>query len=140
MLVAKNLSKKYGQLTVLNEVSLNINKGAFVAICGPSGAGKSTLLHLLGGLDNPDTGEVFLLKEQIFKLSQKKQYSFRNKNIGFIFQFHHLLPEFTALENVAMPLWISGISDKEAEQKATEMLEIVGLKNRLITSNIYPTK
>ena len=137
MLVAKNLSKKYGQLTVLNEVSLNINKGAFVAICGPSGAGKSTLLHLLGGLDNPDTGEVFLLKEQIFKLSQKKQYSFRNKNIGFIFQFHHLLPEFTALENVAMPLWISGISDKEAEQKAREMLEIVGLKNRL---NHKPTE
>ena len=131
MLVAKNLSKKYGQLTVLNEVSLNIKKGAFVAICGPSGAGKSTLLHLLGGLDIPDTGEVFLLQEQIFKLSQKKQYAFRNKNIGFIFQFHHLLPEFTALENVAMPLWIAGIPDKEAAQKATEMLEIVGLKDRL---------
>lgn len=131
MLEAKNLSKKYGQLTVLKEVSLKINQGAFVAICGPSGAGKSTLLHLLGGLDTPDTGEVFLLNEQIFKLSQKKQYSFRNKNIGFIFQFHHLLPEFTALENVAMPLWIAGLSDKVASQKATEMLEIVGLKSRL---------
>lgn len=131
MLEAKNLSKKYGQLTVLKDVSLTIQKGAFVAICGPSGAGKSTLLHLLGGLDVPDTGEVLLINQQIFKLSQKKQYLFRNKNIGFIFQFHHLLPEFTAIENVAMPLWIGGIPKKDAEQQAIEMLEIVGLKERI---------
>lgn len=131
MLEARNLSKKYGQLTVLKEVSLIIQKGAFVAICGPSGAGKSTLLHLLGGLDVPDTGEVLLINQNIFKLSQKKQYLFRNKNIGFIFQFHHLLPEFTALENVAMPLWISGTPKKEAEKQSKEILEIVGLKERI---------
>jgi len=131
MLSANNLSKKYGQLTVLKNVSLEIKQGAFVVISGPSGAGKSTLLHLLGGLDIPDTGEVYLMKEQLFKLSQKKQYQFRNKNIGFVFQFHHLLPEFTALENVSLPLWIGGIPEKEAQKSAMEVLEIVGLKERL---------
>jgi len=131
MLTATNLSKKYGQLTVLNHVDLQVEEGDFIAISGPSGAGKSTLLHILGGLDYPDEGQVILMGKPLFKLAQKKQFSFRNKNMGFVFQFHHLLPEFTALENVCMPLWIGGMNKTEATQKATEVLEIVGLKNRL---------
>lgn len=131
MLSAKNLSKKYGQLSVLKKVSLDVNKGEFIVISGPSGAGKSTLLHLLGGLDKPDEGEVFLLNEQIFKLPQKKQFAFRNKNMGFVFQFHHLLPEFSALENVAMPLLIGNMEKKKAYGKAKDILERVGLKERI---------
>ena len=131
MLSALNLSKKYGQLTVLRNVSLQIQKGEFVAIAGPSGAGKSTLLHLLGALDFPDTGQVQLMDNELFKLSRKKQAAFRNKNMGFVFQFHHLLPEFTALENVCMPLWIGETGKKEATAKAEEILNIVGLSHRL---------
>lgn len=131
MLSAQNLSKKYGQLTVLRDVSLQIGKGEFVAIAGPSGAGKSTLLHLLGALDFPDTGQVRLMDHELFKLSRKKQAAFRNKNMGFVFQFHHLLPEFTALENVCMPLWIAGQSKKEAQSAAEEILQTVGLGHRL---------
>lgn len=131
MLSAQNLSKKYGQLTVLREVSLQINQGEFVAIAGPSGAGKSTLLHLLGGLDFPDTGQVQLMDHELFKLSRKKQAAFRNKNMGFVFQFHHLLPEFTALENVCMPLWIGNTPKKEAIAAATAILKTVGLSHRL---------
>lgn len=131
MLSALNLSKKYGQLTVLRNVSLQIQKGEFVAIAGPSGAGKSTLLHLLGALDFPDTGQVQLMDNELFKLSRKKQAAFRNKNMGFVFQFHHLLPEFTALENVCMPLWIAETGKKEATAKAEEILDTVGLSHRL---------
>lgn len=131
MLSALNLSKKYGQLTVLRNVSLQIQKGEFVAIAGPSGAGKSTLLHLLGALDFPDTGQVQLMDNELFKLSRKKQAAFRNENMGFVFQFHHLLPEFTALENVCMPLWIGETGKKEATAKAEEILNIVGLSHRL---------
>jgi lipoprotein-releasing system ATP-binding protein len=131
MLTASNLSKKYGQLTVLHQVSLQVNKGDFIAISGPSGAGKSTLLHILGGLDHPDEGQVMLMGKPLFNLSQKKQFAFRNKNMGFVFQFHHLLPEFTALENVCMPLWIAGLNKTDALKQATEILEIVGLKSRV---------
>ena len=131
MLKAENLSKKYGQLSVLRDVSLSIEQGEFVAIVGPSGAGKSTLLHLLGGLDYPDTGQVSLMDNELFKLSKKKQAAFRNKNMGFVFQFHHLLPEFTALENVCMPLWIGNVNKKEAIEAATNTLNTVGLSDRI---------
>ncbi|MFT4061010.1 MAG: ABC transporter ATP-binding protein [Edaphocola sp.] len=131
MLFATNLSKKYGQLTVLRHVQLEIAQGEFVAIAGPSGAGKSTLLHLLGSLDYPDTGQVSLLGQDVFRMSRKKQAAFRNKHMGFVFQFHHLLPEFSALENVCMPLWISHANKKDAERAATEVLETVGLAHRI---------
>ncbi len=131
MLTAENLSKKYGLLTVLQSVSLSIQQGEFVAIAGPSGAGKSTLLHLLGSLDMPDTGSIRLLGNEILKMPKRKQAAFRNKNMGFVFQFHHLLPEFNALENVSMPLWIAGAKKKEAAEQAKAVLEIVGLSHRL---------
>lgn len=131
MLTAKGLSKKYGTLTVVNNVSLSINEGEIVSIMGASGAGKSTLLHLLGALDKPDAGNVQISNTDIFKLSAKKQAQFRNKHMGFVFQFHHLLPEFSAIENVAMPLWISGKEKKAALSQAGKMLETVGLLGRL---------
>lgn len=131
MLSAQNLSKKYGQLTVLSNVSLQIRQGEFVAIAGPSGAGKSTLLHLLGALDFPDTGQVKLMDQELFRLSRKKQATFRNKHMGFVFQFHHLLPEFTALENVCMPLWIGNQNKTETMEAAKTILDTVGLAHRM---------
>lgn len=131
MLSAQNLSKKYGQLTVLSNVSLQIRQGEFVAIAGPSGAGKSTLLHLLGALDFPDTGQVKLMDQELFRLSRKKQATFRNKHMGFVFQFHHLLPEFTALENVCMPLWIGNQNKTETIEAAKTILDTVGLAHRM---------
>lgn len=131
MLVADQLLKKYANLTVVNGVSLHVAKGEIVSIVGPSGAGKSTLLHLLGALDKPDSGSVTIDGVDIFKLPSKKQAQFRNKHIGFVFQFHHLLPEFSAVENVAVPLWISGSGKKEALETASQILHTVGLGNRL---------
>lgn len=131
MLVAENLVKKYGTLTVVNGVSLSIGKGEIVSVVGQSGAGKSTLLHLLGALDKPDSGSVLIDGTDIFKLPAKKQAAFRNKHIGFVFQFHHLLPEFSAIENVSVPLWIAGQGRKQAMDNAAAMLDIVGLGNKL---------
>lgn len=131
MLVAENLFKKYADLTVVNGVSLNVTKGEIVAVVGQSGAGKSTLLHLLGVLDKPDSGKVLIDGTDVFKLPAKKQAAFRNKHIGFVFQFHHLLPEFSAVENVAVPLWIAGQGRKQALDNAAAMLQVVGLGDRL---------
>lgn len=130
MLFAENLFKKYSNLTVLGGVSLKIDKGEVVSITGASGAGKSTLLHLLGGLDKPDSGLVTINNTRLFDLPEKKQAAFRNQHMGFVFQFHHLLPEFTAVENVAVPLWIAGKGKKAALTTAQEMLDLVGLINK----------
>ena len=131
MLSAKNLIKKYGNFTVVNDVSLDVKKGEIVSITGPSGAGKSTLLHLIGALDKPDSGSVLIDGVDILKLPGKKEAKFRNSHIGFVFQFHHLLPEFSAIENVCVPLWIKGTGKKEALSLAAEMLNVVGLGGRL---------
>lgn len=130
-LQANNIHKKYGDLEVLKGVDIAIEKGSFNAIKGASGAGKSTLLHILGTLDKPDAGNVLIDDTAVFTLPKNAQASFRNKYMGFVFQFHHLLPEFTALENVCMPLWIHNIPKKEAVDKATQLLEKVGLGHRL---------
>lgn len=131
ILLAENINKRYGQLAVLQDVSIAIKAGEFLAITGPSGAGKSTLLHILGGLDKPDKGYVSIAGQQLSHFSARKQMQFRNQKIGFIFQFHHLLPEFTAIENVCMPLWIKGVKKSEAERQAQQVLEQVGLGHRL---------
>lgn len=131
MLAVKNLYKKYSTLTVVNNVSLQVGKGEIVSIVGPSGAGKSTLLHLVGALDKPDGGSVLIDGTNILELPSKKQAKFRNSHIGFVFQFHHLLPEFSAVENVSVPLWIKGVGKKEAKEQAAEMLGVVGLAERL---------
>lgn len=130
MLVAKNIYKNYGTLPVLKGVDIEIIKGEIVSIAGSSGAGKSTLLHILGTLDYADKGEIFLENERIDKLKGKKLAAFRNTHIGFVFQFHHLLPEFTALENVCIPGWIAGRKRKEVTEKAESLLQILGLKDR----------
>jgi lipoprotein-releasing system ATP-binding protein len=131
MLSARSIQKKYGQLQVLKGVDISINRGEIVSIVGSSGAGKSTLLHILGTLDNADAGEIVLNSQRIDTLSGKKLAAFRNKEIGFVFQFHHLLPEFTALENVCIPGWIAGGKKKEILAKAEELLKTLGLSNRL---------
>ena len=130
MLVAKNIYKNYGSLAVLKGVDIEISKGEIVSIAGSSGAGKSTLLHILGTLDAADKGELFLDNERIDKLKGKKLAAFRNTHIGFVFQFHHLLPEFTALENVCIPGWIAGRKRKEVMEKAESLLNILRLKDR----------
>ena len=130
MLIARNIYKNYGALPVLKGVDIEILKGEIVSIAGSSGAGKSTLLHILGTLDTADKGEILLENEKIDKLKGKKLASFRNTHIGFVFQFHHLLPEFTALENVCIPGWIAGRKRKEVMEKAESLLDVLGLKNR----------
>lgn len=131
MIEIKNIRKSYGNLQVLKGIDLTINKKKIVTIVGASGAGKSTLLHIIGSLDLPDTGEVWYGQENIALYSPDRLSAFRNRNIGFVFQFHHLLPEFTALENVCIPAWIKGDSKKEAERKATELLGLLGLRERM---------
>ena len=131
MIEASNLYKSYGQLQVLKGVNLSIEKGEVVAIIGKSGAGKSTLLHILGTLDMPDSGELRINGELINHLNAARLARFRNQNIGFVFQFHHLLPEFTALENVCIPAFIGGQSESEATKRAKELLDYLGLAERL---------
>jgi len=118
-------------LQILKDVNLSIRKSEIVSIVGASGAGKSTLLHILGTLSRPDSGELLIDGVDVFSLSSSKIADFRNQQIGFIFQFHHLLPEFSALENVCIPSWIAGVSKKEATKKATALLEHLQLKDRL---------
>lgn len=131
MLKAKGIKKSYGKLQILKGVDLEINKGEIITIVGPSGAGKSTLLHIIGTLDKPEQGYVEINGIAVHSLSVQKLSAFRNKEIGFIFQFHHLLPEFTALENICIPAFIAGRSKKEASLKATELLELLGLSHRI---------
>lgn len=130
MLNANGIIKNYGTLAVLKGVDINIDKGEIVSIVGSSGAGKSTLLHILGTLDTVDKGNISLYDQPVEKLKGKKLAAFRNKYIGFVFQFHHLLPEFSALENVCIPGWIAGKKKKEIMNKAMELLQILGLENR----------
>ena len=130
MLVAKDLQKAYGELPILKGVNLEVGKGEIVSIVGSSGAGKTTLLQILGTLDKPDSGILEIGGVNPFKLSQKELANFRNISLGFIFQFHQLLPEFTALENVMLPALIGGKSKKEAEQLALPLLERLGIASR----------
>ncbi len=131
ILRAIDIHKKYDNLEVLKGVDLSVKKGEIVSIVGSSGAGKSTLLHILGTLDNADNGDIYLENEQINKLKGRSLAKFRNENIGFVFQFHHLLPEFSALENVCIPGWIGGKKKKEVEQRAFQLLKTLHLENRL---------
>lgn len=135
VLTAKDLHKTFidgeNKVEVLKGVSISIQEQEMVAIIGASGSGKSTLLHILGGLDSPDSGEVFIKNNNIHKLSAKRQGQIRNQHLGFVYQFHHLLAEFTALENVAMPLIIGQYQKSEAFQRAEMMLAKVGLANRI---------
>ena len=130
MLVAKGLVKKFGDLTVLNSVDLTIEKAEIISIVGSSGAGKTTLLQILGTLDKPTSGKVLLNNQDPFALSGNQLSDFRNKEIGFVFQFHQLLPEFSALENVVMPALIGGQSLKDASVRGLELLNKLGLKER----------
>ncbi len=131
MLKGINIHKRYGPVEVLKGVNIEINKGEVVCIAGPSGSGKSTLLHILGTLDKADTGEVSMNNSVIHSLSGKKLASFRNKHIGFVFQFHHLLPEFSALENICIPGWLAGRKKVEVKEKAAGLLKGLGLSDRM---------
>lgn len=130
MIKATDIRKQYGELEVLKGVSLEIGEGEVVSIVGASGAGKSTLLHIIGTLDKADSGTVSINNIETGKLKDKKLSDFRNRSIGFVFQFHHLLPEFTALENVCIPAFIAGKSEQEAQEKAKELLGFLGLADR----------
>jgi len=130
MIKANNIYYSYGSLEVLKGVNLHIKKGEFVSITGTSGAGKTTLLQLLGTLDEVQTGSLVINDKEVNTLNQKELASFRNKEIGFVFQFHNLLIEFTALENVCLPAFISGTDKKQAEQKGLELLALLGLTDR----------
>ena len=130
MIEIKNIHKSFGQLEVLKGIDLSIKKGEIVSIVGPSGAGKTTLLQIIGTLDKPNEGEVMINDTNISKLSNNKLSDFRNQHIGFVFQFHQLLPEFTALENIMIPAFIGGGSKSVAKQKAEELLEFMQLKDR----------
>jgi len=131
ILSAKNIHKKFGTVEVLKGVDIEVQAGEIVSIVGSSGAGKSTLLHILGTLDRTDKGDVFLNKENITSLGGNRLADFRNKHIGFVFQFHHLLPEFSALENVCIPGWINSKKKTQIKERAEELLNILGLKHRL---------
>jgi lipoprotein-releasing system ATP-binding protein len=131
MIVAQKVDFSYGNLKVLKGLDLHIEKGEFVSIVGASGSGKTTLLQLLGTLEDIDSGEIIIDKRSVEKLSEEELAIFRNQKIGFVFQFHNLLAEFSALENVCLPAYIAGISKKQAEKKAKEILTMLGMENRL---------
>ncbi|MCC7297660.1 MAG: ABC transporter ATP-binding protein [Bacteroidia bacterium] len=130
MISCQNIHKSYGKLHVLKGIDLSVKAGEIVTITGESGAGKSTLLHILGTLDRPDEGDLFFNDQSLAHLSNKKLSSFRNSNMGFIFQFHQLLPEFSAIENVCIPAWIAGKGKKEAKAEALRLLDYLGLDDR----------
>ena len=132
MLISKSLHKSYGKLQILKGIDLEIKQGEVVSIVGPSGAGKTTLLQILGTLDNPDSGEVMIGGVNPFTLSKNQLSEFRNQSIGFIFQFHQLLPEFTAEENIILPALIKGVSQKDAKVEAKRLLDMLGLGNRAL--------
>ena len=131
MLTATAIHKTYGQLEVLRGVGLSIKQGEIVSIAGPSGSGKSTLLHILGTLDRPDSGNITIDNKNLGDMNARALAAFRNRNIGFVFQFHHLLPEFTALENVSIPGWIAGRSKKDVAERAAGLLQLLGLADRM---------
>jgi lipoprotein-releasing system ATP-binding protein len=130
MIKVEALNKSFGELRVLNDVSLSINKGEFVSIVGQSGAGKTTLLQIIGTLDRPDSGNVWIGGESLFGMDEDSISSFRNLHIGFVFQFHQLLPEFSAIENVMIPALIGKLPKDEAEKRAKELLEFLGVEHR----------
>ena len=130
MIDIKGIKKSFGSLEVLKGIDLHIDKGEVVSIVGPSGAGKTTLLQIIGTLDRPDAGTITIDGIDVSKLSSKKLSDFRNQHIGFVFQFHQLLPEFTAIENIMIPAYIAGVSHREARQRAEELLEFMGLSDR----------
>ena len=130
MIDIKGITKSFGSLQVLKGIDLHINKGEVVSIVGPSGAGKTTLLQIIGTLDRPDEGSVVVDGIDVSKLSQRKLSDFRNQHIGFVFQFHQLLPEFTALENIMIPAYIGGKGTSEAKKRALELLDFMGLADR----------
>lgn len=130
MIVAENIHKSYGALEVLKGVSLEIKRGEVVSVVGASGAGKTTLLHILGTLDRYDRGRVVIAGQDVSGLNDRNLSDFRNRQIGFVFQFHHLLPEFTALENVCIPAFIAGMGRRDAASRAGELLEVLGLAGR----------
>jgi lipoprotein-releasing system ATP-binding protein len=131
MISITNIRKSYGSLPVLRDINLQIGKGEIVSIVGASGAGKTTLLQILGTLDKPDTGSINIAGQEITKLKQKALSAFRNKHIGFVFQFHQLLPEFTALENVSIPAWIANTGKSQSEKRAKELLDYLNLTERM---------
>src|SRR5688572_29518399 len=131
MITGKNIHKRYDSVEVLKGVDIEIKKGEVASIVGPSGSGKSTLLHILGTLDRAEKGTVSMNGTLVTALTGKKMAMFRNKHIGFVFQFHHLLPEFTALENVCIPGWLAGRKKNEVKNEATELLKMLGLSHRL---------
>ena len=130
MITIKDITKSFGSLQVLKGIDLHINKGEVVSIVGPSGAGKTTLLQIIGTLDRPDTGSVIVDGIDTSRLSTKKLSDFRNQHLGFVFQFHQLLPEFTAIENIMIPAYIAGVSQKQAKKRAKELLDFMGLADR----------
>jgi lipoprotein-releasing system ATP-binding protein len=131
MISCRNIVKSFGELTVLKGIDLTIHQGEIVAIVGPSGVGKTTLLQIMGTLDKPDSGEMLYKDFNVNKLKDKELALFRNKNIGFVFQFHQLLPEFTALENVMIPALIGKVKQQESVKRAKEILEFLGLQDRM---------
>lgn len=130
MIQLQGITKSFGSLQVLRGIDLNIDKGEIVSIVGPSGAGKTTLLQIMGTLDAPDSGMITIDGTLVSRMKEKELSAFRNKHIGFVFQFHQLLPEFTALENVMIPAFIAGVGQKEATASALELLEFMGLTDR----------